>query len=330
MAHLGDYYTPAKPENTPPPGTSPCLHGSQRVLMCEKVMRLCRSWWQTLVKGLFMTRSERRRRMSLIVGGVAAVALVGVVVTGALPSGDRAGTVTTEASSEATAEESTEATSDEATTEATSEETTDVTAEETTESTSEETTDATTEETTDATTEETPEATAEAVVNCADGGDCQLGDTGPGGGIVFYVASSPFVCGTDRGSRCTYLEAGTVMDAAPLCSNNVSNLIPTDEIGWGPYNTYQTGSCSGGTLATVKGMTAGGQSDWFVPSKDEMQLAYDNRSVIGLSVGKGLAYWTSSRGSGSSTAYRLRTDINYWNANYGTASSNYVISMRSF
>jgi len=307
--------------------------------MCEKVMRLRCSWWRTLVKGLFMTRSERRRRMSLIVGGVAAVALVGVVVTGALPSGDRAGTVTTEASSEAAAEESTEATSDEATTEATSdeatteatsEETTDVTAEETTESTSEETTDATTEETTDATTEETPEATAEAVVNCADGGDCQLGDTGPGGGIVFYVASSPFVCGTDRGSRCTYLEAGTVMDAAPLCSNNVSNLIPTDEIGWGPYNTYQTGSCSGGTLATVKGMTAGGQSDWFVPSKDEMQLAYDNRSVIGLSVGKGLAYWTSSRGSGSSTAYRLRTDINYWNANYGTASSNYVISMRSF
>ena len=25
MAHLGDYYTPAKPENTPPPGTSPLV-----------------------------------------------------------------------------------------------------------------------------------------------------------------------------------------------------------------------------------------------------------------------------------------------------------------
>ena len=27
MAHLGDYYTPAKPENTPPPGTSPIRAG---------------------------------------------------------------------------------------------------------------------------------------------------------------------------------------------------------------------------------------------------------------------------------------------------------------
>ena len=39
------------------------------------------------------------------------------------------------------------------------------------------------------------------------GGDCLVGDTGPGGGTVFYVASSPFTCAPDQGSKCTYLEA---------------------------------------------------------------------------------------------------------------------------
>jgi len=39
-------------------------------------------------------------------------------------------------------------------------------------------------------------------------------------------------------------------------------------------------------------MTTGGQSDWFVPARTEMQLAYDNATVIDLAVGAGLSYWT--------------------------------------
>lgn len=88
-------------------------------------------------------------------------------------------------------------------------------------------------------------------------------------------------------------------------------------------------SCSGAKLAEVKSMTTGGQSDWFVPTRTEMQLAYDNATVIDLAVGAGLSYWTSTRGT-YGTAALLRTDINYWNTNYGTASSNYVLPMRSF
>ena len=34
-----------------------------------------------------------------------------------------------------------------------------------------------------------------------------VGDTGPGGGIIFYVASTPFKCGPTRAATCTYLEA---------------------------------------------------------------------------------------------------------------------------
>jgi hypothetical protein len=51
-------------------------------------------------------------------------------------------------------------------------------------------------------------AQATEVVSCADGGACVVGDTGPGGGIVFYVASEPFASpGSDCNTECAYLEA---------------------------------------------------------------------------------------------------------------------------
>jgi len=170
------------------------------------------------------------------------------------------------------------------------------------------------------------------IVSCADGGECAVGDFGPGGGIVFYVASSPFTCAPDRASKCTYLEATTAIGTGPLCDvNKYSQLRPLEGIGLGSQNTYLAGACPGGTLAQTMSMTDGGQSDWFVPSVAEMQLAYNNAGVIGLSVGKNFSYWASTLGNAGSTAARLRTDINYWNYNYGTASSgNYVVPMRNF
>jgi hypothetical protein len=43
---------------------------------------------------------------------------------------------------------------------------------------------------------------------CANGGACIVGNTGPGGGKVFYVASSNFTStGSNCGTACKYLEA---------------------------------------------------------------------------------------------------------------------------
>lgn len=42
---------------------------------------------------------------------------------------------------------------------------------------------------------------------CADGGLCKVGDTGPGGGIVYYVSPTSFSCGVDLSQRCNALEA---------------------------------------------------------------------------------------------------------------------------
>ena len=247
------------------------------------------------------SRSGHRNRNIVILGGLALVLVAGVILAGVIPTGDRAGAMLgTSPSASATPSAST---------------------------TVEATVEATVEETVEATVEETVEETA-----CAEGGECQVGDTGPGGGIVFYVASSPFTCAPDRGSTCTYLEAGTPIGKSYLCDpNTYSRLRPYEGIGLGSQNTYLATYCPDGTLQAVKEMTAGGKSDWFVPSRDEMQLAYDNREVIGLSVGQNFAYWSSSLGNSGGTAETFRTDINYWNSNYYAGSSSFrAIPMRNF
>ncbi len=45
-------------------------------------------------------------------------------------------------------------------------------------------------------------------LTCAEGGTCEVGDTGPGGGKVFYVAETLFTStGSDCDNACRYLEA---------------------------------------------------------------------------------------------------------------------------
>lgn len=47
-------------------------------------------------------------------------------------------------------------------------------------------------------------------LTCATGGTCVVGDTGPGGGVVFYVASSNFTStGSTCNTTCKYMEAAT-------------------------------------------------------------------------------------------------------------------------
>jgi LysM repeat protein len=46
--------------------------------------------------------------------------------------------------------------------------------------------------------------------SCADGGVCALGNTGPGGGKVFYVAPTTFTCGANLELTCKYLEASPI------------------------------------------------------------------------------------------------------------------------
>ena len=131
---------------------------------------------------------------------------------------------------------------------------------------------------------------------CATGGACKVGDTGPGGGIVFYVAPTPFKCGVDLTARCTYLEAAptgwitastparqtncatagtSTVDPKCWWSGNTGSLIGTTQtgIGTGYANTSKmiAQSNTAGKAGTVaRAFQGGGKTDWSLPSRDEL------------------------------------------------------------
>ncbi len=74
-------------------------------------------------------------------------------------------------------------------------------------------------------------ATTTAPLSCAAGGVCDYGDTGPGGGVVFYVASSNFTStGSTCNTACKYMEAAATDQStgivwattAPKCWNTAA------------------------------------------------------------------------------------------------------------
>jgi hypothetical protein len=134
-----------------------------------------------------------------------------------------------------------------------------------------------------------------------------VGQTGPGGGKVFYVATTPFSCGPTRGTTCSYLEAapngwqgaGATDDRNPDTNRTWSpdgqrsDVIASQEgIGWGYKHSVTIAALAGSnttnsaaTLARSYSVVVGSTvyNDWFLPSKDELNEMYAQRTMIGLS-----------------------------------------------
>ena len=160
--------------------------------------------------------------------------------------------------------------------------------------------------------------TTTVALNCATGAACVVGDTGPGGGIVFYVhASGTFACGATLASTCKYLEAAPTTganswtDARYVWSGNTSDLIGStaqgQAIGTGYKNTEAIVTQSGGGTTVNKAGTIArayrgpnSLSDWYLPSKDELNELFLKKDTVG-----GFStdyYWSSSEG-GATTAW---------------------------
>jgi hypothetical protein len=122
----------------------------------------------------------------------------------------------------------------------------------------------------------------------------RIGDRGPGGGIVFY----------DAGSQQPW---GRYLEAAPAGWNGGGSdpqiywcaswaVRPTSTlIGTGGTNTQPNAlECSSGAIVTARAYSGGGLTDWFLPSKDEMNALFQRKNLVGgFTVGGN--YWTSSR-----------------------------------
>ena len=115
-----------------------------------------------------------------------------------------------------------------------------------------------------------------------------IGETGPGGGIVYYYSEVGFTCGPSLLSTCNYLEYapnknwnGEVNDSDPNYQWAVSDY-QSIEIGSGAQNTsigsgYANSvaiTTQGNDITTAagasRGYRGGGKSDWYLPSRDEL------------------------------------------------------------
>ncbi len=119
-----------------------------------------------------------------------------------------------------------------------------------------------------------------------------IGDTGPAGGLIFY----------DKGS---FSEGWRWLEAAPRDQSTgiewggrgTSISGTSVEVGTGEANTEKiVRKLGNGTYAVqlCYDLEQGGYDDWFLPSKDELNLMYRNLQLKGMGGFAAANYWSSS------------------------------------
>jgi hypothetical protein len=158
-----------------------------------------------------------------------------------------------------------------------------------------------------------------------------VGDPGLAGGVVCY----------DKGSYSDgwrYLEAATVDQGTNIAWWNGSN-VPTGAIatgiGSGQANTVTIISVQGAgsyAASVCDALSLGGYDDWFLPSRDELNLIYLNKVAIGGfppgSSGSAF-YWSSTE---TSIVGAAGQDFNSEGIQYNAGKNNgtYVRALRAF
>ena len=123
-----------------------------------------------------------------------------------------------------------------------------------------------------------------------------LGDIGPGGGLVFLISGG-----------LTYEMAPKTWDGGASdpniawCDDTSTDIAGAagTAIGTGSANTTaMQAACTSGAAIDVGTYTGGGQTDWFLPSLDELNAMYDYQGSIVDTATYGFAgsyVWTSSQ-----------------------------------
>jgi hypothetical protein len=165
---------------------------------------------------------------------------------------------------------------------------------------------------------------------CARGGACVVGDTGPGGGKIYYAARTKQAWGR-------YLEVapktwnGSTGDLNLNWCNNVTDSIPGTQgtaIGAGRANTAAMLTvCTSDAAVTATGYHGGGRTDWFLPSRDELRALFLRQKITGGFQLHG--YWSSSESS-PSEAWIQDFYADYTPAPSDKGFANFVRPIRAF
>jgi len=179
----------------------------------------------------------------------------------------------------------------------------------------------------------------------------KIGDTGPGGGIIFFVDYN------DQYAGLNYLEAApqgwsngllnvnlggvtgetpgtaTVDPKMQWCSNT-SSLLGLDAwanwaVGIGGTNTTTADiTCTSGAVQAASDLVLGGKDDWVLGSVGEMKLMYDNLQGVG-----GLApvyYWSSSEYNADAAWSQSFSGLQNPLTKTNISNVNYVRPIRAF
>ncbi len=207
---------------------------------------------------------------------------------------------------------------------------------------------------------------------CVTGGTCAVGNAGPGGGTVFYVAPSDFTsAGSACGTACRYLEVaalGWITADTPAGQTNclfLGSSFVDPRCGWsgtwtmigttgtgigtGYANTsamISQSNTAGKAGAVARAFQGGGKTDWFLPSKDELNALCKwafNDTVNAICNQNGIGTLQRTNGDFASSLYWSSTEIDavgagvqafdYGLQHYGTKSNpsaHFVRPVRAF
>jgi len=176
--------------------------------------------------------------------------------------------------------------------------------------------------------------TTTVALTCATGGVCAVGDTGPGGGKVFYVhASGTFACGATLSSSCKYLEvapntwSGGVNDPTKLwatstyssadiltITNDASAYNDVLGIGLGYKNSLAIvgqGNDTTTAAGAARAYAGGSQSDWYLPTTAELNVLCQWARNVAQSVTTVCTGGTLNTGTGASGGF---STVGYWSS----------------
>ena len=125
-----------------------------------------------------------------------------------------------------------------------------------------------------------------------------LGDIGPGGGLVFLISGGLMY---EMAPKTWAGGAGGAPDPniawCNVTSTDITGAAGT-AVGTGSANTTDMlAACTSGAAVSARAYTGGGQTDWFLPSKDELNAMYLYQGSIVDTATYGFgstSYWTSS------------------------------------
>lgn len=119
-----------------------------------------------------------------------------------------------------------------------------------------------------------------------------VGGRGPAGGIIYWLnPNNPY----EGYEVMPFDQSNTVSWQTPIVQNNYGTVT---DFGSGQANTIiMLNAISAPNAATVcNNLSYNGFNDWFLPSRDDLQLVYDNTNTLTATTPSDVYWWSSSEG----------------------------------